>query len=308
MVLLIFVFYNFKSLSAVNTKIIAKVGTNIITSYELENKIKTILFLSKKEITQENINQVNKRALRELVNMKLKNDEIAKYKININDERVDSHINNIFYEQQLNKKELQKMMTENDISFNLYYEDMRTNLSWQNLIYELNKEKLNIDEIQILRELNEIVSKKRNIVEYELAEITIDTLNNFQKQNEIIKEIKDYIAKNNFEEAAIKYSNSSSSLNSGNIGWIKYNTLSKNLKNILNKMNVGEISEPINDMNQIMFVKILDKRFIKINVKEEAEKIKQLLINQRKNELLNMHSNNHLSQKKNNTIINFFNE
>jgi len=50
MVLLIFVFYNFKSHSAVNTKIIAKVGTNIITSYELENKIRTILFLSKKEI------------------------------------------------------------------------------------------------------------------------------------------------------------------------------------------------------------------------------------------------------------------
>ena len=50
--LIIFVFiftlkYNV-ALSAINNKIIAKIGNEIITSYELENKIKTTLVLEKK--------------------------------------------------------------------------------------------------------------------------------------------------------------------------------------------------------------------------------------------------------------------
>ena len=42
------------------SRIIASVGNEIITSFELENKINTILFLANQPINQENINQVKK--------------------------------------------------------------------------------------------------------------------------------------------------------------------------------------------------------------------------------------------------------
>ena len=67
-------------------------GHDIITSYELENKIRTILFLSKKEINQNNINQVKQKAINDLINKKLQKNEINKYKIITNKERVNSYI------------------------------------------------------------------------------------------------------------------------------------------------------------------------------------------------------------------------
>ena len=55
-ILLIFCFFN-SSFGSIKNDIIAKVGEEIITSFDLENKIKITLILAKQEINQENINK-----------------------------------------------------------------------------------------------------------------------------------------------------------------------------------------------------------------------------------------------------------
>ena len=60
-----------------------------------------------------------------------------------------------------------------------------------------------------------------------------------------------------------KYSISSSSSNKGNIGWVNSDSLSKRIYNVIIKMNLGEVSEPIMNSDTILFLKIDDKRLIK---------------------------------------------
>ena len=48
------------SLSNIEGKIILKVNNEIITEYEIKNKILITLFLSQQEINQENINKLKK--------------------------------------------------------------------------------------------------------------------------------------------------------------------------------------------------------------------------------------------------------
>ena len=50
--------------SSIKNNIIVRVGNEIVTSYELENKIKTLLFLNKDELSQNNINKVKKISLK----------------------------------------------------------------------------------------------------------------------------------------------------------------------------------------------------------------------------------------------------
>ena len=56
----------------IKNEIITIVGNEIITSFDIENKINTILFLANQPVNQENINQVKNRAIKSLVNYKLK--------------------------------------------------------------------------------------------------------------------------------------------------------------------------------------------------------------------------------------------
>ena len=208
----------------------------------------------------------------------------------------------------MNKEDFIKTMNRNNISFDLYNENIKIDLSWQSLIYELNKSNLSIDENQIVQELNDIIKNRKNLEEYELAEIAIDKMVGSENQEKILKEIIDYINQFDFREAAIKYSISTSAPDGGKIGWVTSNALSDQLKDVLLKMKIGEVSNPINSVNQTIFIKLLNKRKINSDLKVEAEQIKNSLINKRKNELLNLYSNNHLSKKRNNTIIKFYNE
>ena len=77
--------------SSISNKIIVKVGNEIITQHELENKINTTLVLSKQEIKQENIDKI-KKPLKTLINLKLKNDELKKYNLEINQLAINEHL------------------------------------------------------------------------------------------------------------------------------------------------------------------------------------------------------------------------
>ena len=55
-----------------------KIENEIVTQYQLENKIKTLLFFSNQNLNQENINNTKNQALVSLINLNLKKHEIKK--------------------------------------------------------------------------------------------------------------------------------------------------------------------------------------------------------------------------------------
>ena len=80
-------FFNFTFVYGIETKIIAMVNNEPITTYELKNKIITTLVLSNQNINQEIIDRSKRAAMNSLINYKLvnelyvfKNDKILKKK------------------------------------------------------------------------------------------------------------------------------------------------------------------------------------------------------------------------------------
>ena len=131
--------------SSIKNNIIVRVGNDCI-SYELENKIKTLLFLNKDELSQNNINKVKKISLKTLIDIKLKKEELNKYNFKMNDNMVDNHLTKIASSFNINKKELEKLFISNDINFKQYKEDLQIEFSWQQLIFQLYAKKISLEE------------------------------------------------------------------------------------------------------------------------------------------------------------------
>ena len=100
-------FWNVHSISEIKNNIIAKVGNQIITAYELENKIRTVLILSNEQINQKNIDKVKKVSLNSLINYKIKNAELSKFNIEINQLAVLNHLKNISLKLNIDQNNLQ---------------------------------------------------------------------------------------------------------------------------------------------------------------------------------------------------------
>ena len=285
-----------------NTKIIAKVGSEIVTSFELENKIKTTLFLAGENLSQKNIDSIKNVSMTSLINLKLKREELKKYNFkNDHFERTKNHLKIVSSKLNINTDELENLFIKNKIDYNEYLNEIKTEFSWQNLIFQIYSKKINIDEKQILNELNSIVKEQKNIEEFNLSEIEVNFVN-LDEKNKIIDDIKIHIEKYGFAKSANKFSISNTSLDGGKLGWTNSNSLSKSVYESINKIDVGEYTL-ITSSNNILFLKLNSKRYKENLNNLDTEKLKNSIINKQKTDLLNLYSNTHLSLKKNNTLI-----
>ena len=284
-----------------NFKIITKVGNEIITSYELENKIKITLFLAGEELNQSNITEIKNLSLKALINNRLKKEEIKRYKYKkVNEQRVSKYLENIAKKFNLPVKDIDNFFKNNGLELNLFLEEIKTEFQWQSLIYNIYAKKINLDEKEIANELNKIILEQKLIIDYNLSEIETK----FLKENEL-KEIIDYINNFNFEKAAQKYSVSTSAINGGSIGWINSESLSKNILKLLKDLNIGEYTKPIKRDDSFFIFYLNDKRKVSNFDKDNLEKLKKSIIDKKTNDLLTMYSNNHLSIKRNKTLIDY---
>ena len=303
-IIFIISFFNItNNIYAFENKIVMNVGKQIITSYELKNKIKTYLILNKVELNQDNINRAKDSALKFLINFEIKREEVTKYNQENDSSSVNKYLEDLAIKFNTNKDGLKKIFNNNDISYKLHLNEIETEYKWQKLIFQLYKDKTYVDEKEIEKELKKIIESQKETEEYKLSEIQISAKDSLDAQNQIV-EVKKQIEQIGFNNTAIKNSSSLTATSGGDLGWINSQSLSKNIYEIVSKLTKDEVSKPIIQSNTIMFIKLVDKRKITLN-KIDLDTTKKKIINRKRTEILTLYSNNHLSKLKNNTFIKY---
>ena len=292
---------NHLSFSAIKNNIIAKVGNEIITLIELENKVNTTLILANQKINQENINKLKNISLKRLIDLKVKQSEIKKFNIELNETAIENHMQKVSKNLNIDPSELKKFFELNKIDYDQYKKEVETEFLWQRLISQLYYSKISINKDQIEKEVLEFSKNRKKKLEFKLAELEVNYEN--ETKNELIKELKNSIDKIGFSETVIKYSISPSAFNGGEIGWVNSKVISSNLIDKIENLKIGEISSEIIGVDTLVFYKMVDKRFSDDAEKINDDIIRKKIIDKKKNELLNLYSNSHLSKKKNTIVI-----
>ena len=285
----------------IKNEIVVRVENKIITDYEIKNKILSSIIVANKEINQENINSIKSQSLETLIQLKLKKLEIDKFNLKKREtDKVNTYLNSISSNNIIG---LQDKFKNNNLDFQLFVEEIETELMWQELIYKIYSKKIKIDEKNIDNELKKLIKNESDIVEFNISEIEIflDDANSYEEK---VLYIEDLIIKNGFDDVALKFSVSSSASNNGNLGWINSKSLSNEVYKIVINMEKKGISKPIKRQNSILFLKLNDIKESKLENLNIPE-LKLKLINQKKNELFNLYSISHLSKLKNSSLIEY---
>ena len=299
---LLFLFLSlfFSNILANENKIIVKIDNQIITSYELKNKILTNIILLNEELNQNNINKNKKLALDSLINSRIKRKEFEKYNIDINKTNILSQLlavsaNNI--------NALKKKFEVNNLSYEMFEEDIKIEVTWKQFIFQMYNNKVKINEKEIDKQIDKIKKNRLDIEEFRISEILISFNDETDKKNKI-SFINKKINENGFDETALRYSESSSAYEKGDLGWLNAASLSDQISKIISSLNVGDISPPIENMNDVLFLKLIDKRSSKAqNINYDT--LRENLINKKKNELFNLYSGSYLSKLRNNSLIEY---
>ena len=281
-----------------DNKIILKVEDEIITNYDLKNKILSTLILSNQKINQENINKLKKQSIELLIQYKLKKVATSNFNYEVSFNQLNTYLNNLSSE---NQEILRKKFEENNLDFQLFVDEVKTEFKWQRYIYQLYAKKIIIDESLVDKEIEKNINNDFGSEDFKLSKIEI-LLKNDESDELLISEINDYLNKFGFKETKEKFGNLNSIDDSLEMDWIKKDALSEKFYNIVSNLKIGQTTKAIKFQNTAIVLKLLDKRSTKINT-DNLEKLRNNIINQKKNELFKLYSNSHLSKLRNSRYI-----
>ena len=294
-IFLFYILFNGNLYPNLNNKILIKVEDRVITNFDIKNKIISSLILSGQEINQTNINKLKEQNIIHLIQLRLKEMEILKHNLKTDKLKLNSYLLSI---SKGNIKNLENSFKNNGGDYEIFKEEIVTELKWQKLIYLLYSKKIQIDQNLVESELKNLIEKQENIEEFKISEIEI--VSNEKFLFDLIEQINEI----GFRASAIKFSIAPSSTNGGEIGWVNGKSMNKEIYNIVSKMKIGNVSKPIRKQESFIILKLLDKKNTKIKT-ENISRLKKQIVDQQKNDLFNLFSRSHLSKIKNLSMIEY---
>lgn len=157
------------ALSVNDHRIAVLVNDQLITSYDIFQRIKMNAILSGTDITPENNEQIVNSVINELIEEKLKQEKVFEYEISVSDnEYLQQEL--IFYKNApFNKENLIKIFEINNIKYDEFTIFLKQQISWQKLIANMYYRMTSTSAIEI----DEIVMNNPNITKGEAEEIII---------------------------------------------------------------------------------------------------------------------------------------
>ena len=256
-------------------EIVVSIDNKVITNFDIQKEINYLLALnpSLNNLPKKQIYEIAKESL---VREEIKEKEILKYyNINYKDPELSLLIKNIYNRLNIaNENEFNKYLSNFDLSIEIISAKLAIEKAWNRLIFEKFNQFINLDELRLKKELEKNLSQPQTQNRYLISEIIFQSKDDKEYQ-EILRNIKKTIEENSFETAASIYSISDSSKNGGEIGWVNKNEISDTIYNVLNKLSIGQFTQPIKIASGFLIIYLNDikKEEQEFNVDEELKKM-----------------------------------
>ena len=269
-------------------EIIVKINNQIITNFDIQKETKYLLALnpSLNNLSTKQIKEISKNSL---IREKIKENEILKYyKINYEDPELTKFVTNIYKRLNIeDEAEFNTYLSRFDMNINTVIKKIAIERDWNKMIFGKFKNQIVVNELKIKKNLEKKLDKSEIQTSYLISEILFQAKNEKEFEetyNGIIKTVDE----SSFKSAASIYSISDSSINSGEIGWVKKNEISNSIYNELSKLNIGDITQPIKVASGFIIIYLEDVKKVEqeINIEEEFKKI----VTTEKNRQLNEYS------------------
>lgn len=243
--------------------IVATVNDQVITGFDLRQRMLSVIAMSQVQPTEENIPAIQQQALQALIEERLQAQEIAKYEsLKISDEEVDREIAAMAQEAGTTPENYMSFLAQGGIRPDAMREQLRTEIGWRELVGGRFNSRARVSRAQVeqaLRQMTEAASKPQ----YLIGEIYLEA-NRVGGQQAAVNGAEQLVAQMvqgaPFQAVARQFSAAPSAARGGDAGWVVQGTVQPALQTALDALQVGQLSRPIPVEGGVYIVYMRDKR------------------------------------------------
>ncbi len=130
-------------------KIAILVNDNVITNYDIEQRIIIFAILNQVQITTENSEAITNKIVDELIDNLLKIEKIEEYDVKVDSNDLNNYENQYFKARKLKKEEFLELMKINNVNERHFYDMLYNDIAWQILISRLYYRVTSISDAEI---------------------------------------------------------------------------------------------------------------------------------------------------------------
>jgi peptidyl-prolyl cis-trans isomerase SurA len=259
---------------------IAVVNDDIITRYDLDNRVRLAISSSGLSNDPQTIAKTSKQVMQALVNETLQLQEAQRVGINIGPTDVDNAIANIAKRNGTDMKSFLATMQKAVVTPSTLRNQVKAQMSWGRLVGARLSSQVNVTDEEVERNVQRLRQNKGR-TERLLAEIFLPADQNGslataeQTAGAIVQQLR---AKSSFGAIAQQFSQSPTAANGGDLGWVIEGQLSQDIERELANVPRGAVTKPIRTPNGIYLYAVRGTRQIGVGKTVNFARVKQLFI------------------------------
>ena len=261
-------------------RVVAVVNNEVITLYELNNRMKEMTGATADELMVKNTamyQDARQKVLDVLIDEKITQAKIKELKIQVSDRQVDNYIERVKRENQMTQEDLVAGLEKEGLSYEKYRAKIRRDIEKASLIEFEVRSKIIIRDEAIQKYYEEHKGTFGVAEKVQLAGIFLmrKNLKSEEEMRELYRKAQDIAAKlkagADFSQTAGTYSEGPGAQQGGDLGEFTVDHLEPGLKSIVEALPEGGISDPIVRPNGIQIIKVVRKQTGKLRSLEEMK-------------------------------------
>ncbi len=248
-------------------RIIAIVDQSVITEQELADRIRTVSAQLEKQGTQLPPQQVlEKQILERLIADSLQLQLAAQTGLKVDDTQLDKTIERIAEQNKMSVDEFKVVLEKDGLTYRKFREDIRSEITIARLKERDVDNKVSVSDGEVDNYLTTQANRKDNQDELEISHILIRTPEDSTPEDlekakiKVETALKKLSGGTSFEQVSAEVSDAPNALEGGSMGWKSSSQIPTAFSELLQSMQVGEVSKPIRSPNGFHILKLTNRR------------------------------------------------
>ena len=237
------------------------VNDEVISRYDVNQRVRLILVTSGIPANEENIKRIEEQAIKALIDEKIQIQEAIKLEVPDSPNEINLMLDNIARSNQTTAEGILESITSQGVNSETLLNQIKSELLWNKIVRGRFGSYINISDEEVDIIYDRTIQNINNS-QYDISEIFIgfEDENEEREARDLTQRLTEQL-KNNipFEPVAQQFSQASSSGQGGFIGWVSEGQLDPEILSSIKNLEIGAVSEPIKTVNGYFIIKINGK-------------------------------------------------
>ncbi|MAU39212.1 MAG: peptidylprolyl isomerase [Alphaproteobacteria bacterium] len=237
------------------------VNDEVISRYDVNQRVRLILVTSGIPATEENIKRIEEQAIKALIDEKIQIQEAIKLEVPDSPDEINLMLDNIARGNQTTAEGILESITSQGVNSETLLNQIKSELLWNKIVRGRFGSYINISDEEVNIIYDRTIQNINNS-QYDISEIFIGFEDESEEKEakelteKLTEQLKNEIA---FEPVAQQFSQAPSSGQGGFIGWVSEGQLDPDIISNIENLEIGSVSNPIKTVNGYYIIKLNGK-------------------------------------------------